>query len=173
MVKTPVFKGSCTAIVTPFTENGIDYERLRKNIDFQYENGISALVVCGTTGENATLSSNEHEELVAFGICVPSMAKALKKSRGRLFPTGWIGILKSMKKNDTLDMLLIAVKPELQGSGLNAVVMDHLISGANKLGIRYGETGPTLETNTKVQSQWNYFPHEQHKRRRCFVKDLD
>ena len=59
-MKTPIFKGSCTAIITPFTEHGIDYERLRRNLDFQYENGTSALVVCGTTGENATLSNDEH-----------------------------------------------------------------------------------------------------------------
>lgn len=64
MVKTPVFKGACTAIITPFTDGGIDYEALGRNIDFQYENGVSAIVVCGTTGENATLTSNEHEELV-------------------------------------------------------------------------------------------------------------
>lgn len=68
MVKTPVFKGSCTAIVTPFNEHGIDYDRLKKNIDYQYENGTAALVVCGTTGENATLSRNEYEELVRFTI---------------------------------------------------------------------------------------------------------
>lgn len=64
MVKVPVFKGSCTAIVTPFNENGIDYERLKRNIEFQYENGSSAILVCGTTGENATHSAEEHEELV-------------------------------------------------------------------------------------------------------------
>ena len=63
-MKTPVFKGSCTAIVTPFTEHGIDYTRLRKNLDFQYENGTAAIVVCGTTGEAATLSNDEHQELV-------------------------------------------------------------------------------------------------------------
>lgn len=68
MVKTPVFKGSCTAIVTPFNEHGIDFDRLKKNIDYQYENGSSALVVSGTTGENATLSRNEYEELVRFAI---------------------------------------------------------------------------------------------------------
>jgi len=68
MVKTPVFKGSCTAIVTPFTEHGIDFDRLKKNIDYQFENGSSALVVSGTTGENATLSRNEYEELVRFTI---------------------------------------------------------------------------------------------------------
>ena len=64
MVKVPVFKGSCTAIVTPFNEHGLDYERLKKNLEFQYENGTSAIVVCGTTGENATHTPNEHDELV-------------------------------------------------------------------------------------------------------------
>ena len=67
-MKTPIFKGSCTAIVTPFTEHGIDYERLRRNLDFQYENGTSAVVVCGTTGENATLTNDEHQELVRAAI---------------------------------------------------------------------------------------------------------
>lgn len=64
MVKIPVFKGSCTAIVTPFSEHGIDYDRLKANLEFQYQNGTSAIVVCGTTGENSTLSSEEHDELV-------------------------------------------------------------------------------------------------------------
>ena len=64
MVKVPVFKGSCTAIVTPFSEHGVDYERLKKNLEFQYENGTSAVVVCGTTGENAPHTPNEHDELV-------------------------------------------------------------------------------------------------------------
>ena len=63
-MKTSVFKGSCTAIITPFKNNGIDYERLKKNLDFQYENGTSAIVVCGTTGENATLSNDEYQEIV-------------------------------------------------------------------------------------------------------------
>lgn len=67
-MKTPVFKGSCTAIVTPFDENGIDYGRLKKNLDFQYENGTAAVVVCGTTGENATLGNDEYLELVHAAI---------------------------------------------------------------------------------------------------------
>ena len=119
-----------------------------------------------------SLVMDEQENLVAFGVCVPSMAEALKRCRGRLFPTGWIGILKSMQKNDTLDMLLIAVDPDLQGTGINAVVMDHILEGAAKLGMVYAETGPTLETNDKVQSQWKFFEHRQHKRRRCFMKNL-
>ena len=68
MVKTPVFKGSCTALITPFNEHGVDYEKLGKNIDFQFENGSAAIVVCSTTGEGATLSDNEQEELVRFAV---------------------------------------------------------------------------------------------------------
>ncbi|MCR5842820.1 MAG: 4-hydroxy-tetrahydrodipicolinate synthase [Oscillospiraceae bacterium] len=67
-MKTPIFKGSCTAIITPFDERGIDYDRLKKNLDFQYENGTAAVVVCGTTGENATLTNDEHQELVRTAI---------------------------------------------------------------------------------------------------------
>lgn len=66
MFKTPIFKGSCTAIVTPFNEGGIDYDKMAELIDFQYDNGTAALVVCGTTGENATMSAYEHEELIEF-----------------------------------------------------------------------------------------------------------
>ena len=68
MVKTPLFKGSCTALVTPLNESGIDYERLRKNIDLQYENGTAAIVICGTTGENAVQNQAEHDELVRVAV---------------------------------------------------------------------------------------------------------
>ncbi len=68
MVKTPVFKGSCTAIITPFDEHGIDYERLKANLAMQYENGSAAVVVCGTTGEAATLSGEEHSELIRVSV---------------------------------------------------------------------------------------------------------
>ena len=76
MVKTPIFQGSCTAIVTPFHEHGFDYERLKKNLAFQYENGTAAVVVCGTTGENATLSQEEHDELVR--VCIRECAGKMK-----------------------------------------------------------------------------------------------
>ena len=82
MTKIPVFKGACTAIVTPFCESGIDYERLRKNLDYQYEHGISAVVVCGTTGENATLNTSEREEL---------LRRAVYENRGRMKLIAGIG----------------------------------------------------------------------------------
>ena len=118
------------------------------------------------------LVMNEQEELVAFGVCIPSLAAALQRSRGKLFPTGWYHVLRSMKHTDALDLLLIAVDPQLQGSGLNVVIMDHILQGAQRNGVTLAETGPTLETNDKVQSQWKFFEHRQHKRRRCYIKDL-
>ena len=115
---------------------------------------------------------DNEEKLVAFGVCAPSMAEAMKKHRGRLFPIGWVDVLRALSKNDTMDLLLIAVDPDVQGLAINAVIMDHIPQGANKMGITKAESGPTLELNEKVQSQWKFFEREQHKRRRCFIKDL-
>ena len=118
------------------------------------------------------LVMDNEEKLVAFGVCAPSMAEAMKKHRGRLFPLGWIDVLYSLSHNDTMDLLLVAVDPEVQGLAINAVVMDHVLQGANRMGIKVAESGPTLETNVQVQSQWKFFEREQHKRRRCYVKDI-
>ena len=116
---------------------------------------------------------NEQNELVAFGVSAPSIAEAMKKSRGRLFPTGWVRVLHAFHKNDTIDLLLIAVRPDLQGKGVNAIILSEVMEGCRKMGIRYAETGPMLEENEKVQTQWQNFPLEQHKRRRCWVKELN
>ncbi len=115
---------------------------------------------------------DEQGELVAMGVGAPSMARAMQKSRGRLFPFGWMGVLRSLRKNDTIDLLLIAVRPDLQGAGVNAIVLDHLLQRVPKLGIRYAETGPQLETNSKILAQWKLFDKDQHKRRRCYIKDI-
>lgn len=117
---------------------------------------------------------NSKDEMVAFGIASPSLEQAQRKSKGKMVPFGWIELLKALKSkhNDTLDLLLIAVKPELQGSGLNAVIMNEMHKKAIKAGFKYAETGPMLENNEKVQAQWKLFNLEQHKRRRCWVKEL-
>ena len=116
---------------------------------------------------------DEHDELVGFGVSAPSMADALKKSKGRLFPLGWIGVLRALKVNDTLDLFLVAVTPEYQGKAVNAILLNHVLKGCHRMGMKKAETGPQLETNHKIQSQWNFFKTEQHKRRRCYVKALD
>ena len=115
---------------------------------------------------------DEQGGLAGFGVAAPSMADALKKSNGRLFPLGWIRVLRALKVNDTLDLFLIAVRPEYQNKAVNAIMLNHVLKGCQKMGIKKAETGPQLETNHKVQSQWNFFKTEQHKRRRCFVKAL-
>ncbi|MBO7609851.1 MAG: N-acetyltransferase [Muribaculaceae bacterium] len=111
-------------------------------------------------------------ELIGVGITIPSMSKALIKCRGRLFPIGWYHLLKAFKKNDTVDLLLIAVKPEYQNKGVNALFFTDLIPHFNKFGYKWADTGHELEENEKVQQQWQYFDTRQNKRRRAFTKDI-
>ncbi|MBO6159084.1 MAG: hypothetical protein J6P72_07475 [Firmicutes bacterium] len=118
------------------------------------------------------LIADQDNRLVAFGVCGLSMAEAMRKCRGHLFPTGWVQVLKSLRHNDAMDMFLIAVKPSLQGTGLNGAVMSYLWQGAMRRGIKIAETGPMLEMNEKVLAQWKTLDLTQHKRRRCFVKKL-
>ena len=123
--------------------------------------------------ELACFVADDQDNLVAFGVSAPSMADALKKSNGRLFPLGWMRVLRALKVNDTLDLFLVAVTEEYRNKAVNAIILNHVLKGAQKMGIRVAETGPQLETNEKVQHQWNFFHTTQHKRRRCFVKRLD
>ena len=116
--------------------------------------------------------TDENENLAGFGVSCPSMASAMQKSHGRLFPFGWIGVLKSLRRNNVLDLLLIAVHPDYQTKGVNAIIMDHIMKSCIKNGIEYAESGPQLELNHKVLSQWNSFDTSQHKRRRCYIKTL-
>jgi len=111
--------------------------------------------------------------IIGFAVLVPSIAKALKKSKGRLFPFGVFRMLKALKgKNDVLEMFFIAVKPELQKMGIPAIIMNHMIQVCIDNGIKYCETGPELELNTDVQSMWKTFDVRNHKRRRCFIKEI-
>lgn len=120
-----------------------------------------------------TIVVDEHDKLVAVGISIQSFSKALQKSRGRLLPTGWWHLLQALRgKTDTVDLLLIAVKPEYQNKGVNALLFADLIPNYIKAGFKYAETNPELLTNEKVQSQWAYFDTRQHKRRRSFSKSL-
>lgn len=115
---------------------------------------------------------NTEDEVVGFGIMAPSLALAIKKSSGRLFPFGFIRILRALKKSTVLDMFLIAVKPEYFGRGVNALILQEGMKKAIENNIIYAETGPELEENIEVQSQWKGFTTEQHKRRRCYIKKI-
>ncbi|HIX26699.1 MAG TPA: N-acetyltransferase [Candidatus Barnesiella excrementigallinarum] len=123
--------------------------------------------------ENVTVIVDEHDELIAVGIALPSLSKALQKSRGRLFPIGFIHLLKALKgKNDGVDLLLVAVRPDYQSKGVNALLFSDLIPVFIRNGYKYAESNPELEMNEKVQSQWQYFEREQHKRRRAYTKKI-
>ena len=114
-----------------------------------------------------------NNKIVAFGIMVPSIAKALKKSNGKILPFGIFRMLKALKgKNDTLEMFLVAVDPSLQAQGIPALIINALLNILAENGVKYCETGPMLETNTKIHSLWRHFDKEQHKRRRCFIKQI-
>jgi GNAT superfamily N-acetyltransferase len=115
---------------------------------------------------------NAADELVAFGITMPSLTKAMQKAGGRLYPFGFIHLLRAMKKNDRAALYLLAVKPEYQGKGVNAVAIDHLNKVFIQHGIRKVESNPELEDNHRVQGQWKHFDTRQHKRRRCYIKHL-
>lgn len=115
---------------------------------------------------------DKNGKMCAFGLGLPTIANAVRKSNGRLFPTGLIRILHALKHNDTLELMLVAVHPDLQGSGLSAVLMNEFTKSCIKNGIKYAESGPELETNDKVQALWKQYDTVLHKRRRCFIKDL-
>lgn len=111
--------------------------------------------------------------MIAFGIVVPSIAKALKKSNGKMFPFGIIRMLKALKgKNDLLEMYLVAVEAQYQLQGVPALLMCTLLKNVIANGVEYCETGPMLETNTAVHSMWRHFEKEQHKRRRCYIMEI-
>ena len=90
-----------------------------------------------------------------------------------MFPFGWIRLLSALKKYDTLDFYLIAVSPEHQNKGVTALIMEDAIETGIKHGVKFAETGPELELNLAIHSQWNSFEYIEHKRRRCFVKHID
>lgn len=119
-----------------------------------------------------SLITNKEGRLVAFGITMPSLSRALQKAKGRLLPFGFIYLLRAMKKNTHGDLYLVAVDKSLQGKGVNAVLMYEITKAYIKNGIQYAESNPELETNEQVQSIWQYYDAQQHKRRRCFIKHL-
>jgi len=115
------------------------------------------------------------DKLVGFGITFPSFSRALKKTRdGRYLPFGWWHLLKILKwhKTDTVDLLLIGVLPEYRSKGANALIFDDLIRQFQAYGFDWAETGPQMETNEGVLSQWQYLESTQHRRHRCYKKDL-
>ena len=116
---------------------------------------------------------NKEGRIIGFGILVPSIAKALKKSNGRLLPFGIFRLLKALKgNNEVLEMFFVAVDPNYQNTGIPAAMMNELLKVCIKNKVKYCETGPELEMNLDVQGMWKSFEKRQHKRRRCFIKEI-
>ena len=123
--------------------------------------------------DHISLVADANDKLVGVGISVPSLSRALIKSRGRMLPFGWYHMLKAIKHEGRIvDLLLIAVAPEYQSRGVNSLFCVDLIPAFNKRGYEWAETNIELENNENVQKQWQYFDIKQHKRRRAFTKDI-
>lgn len=115
---------------------------------------------------------DKNDKLAAFGITMPSLSRALQKSKGKITPISAISLLRAINRNDRLDLMLVAVRPDLQGLGVNAILIESIMEVARDYDINIAETGPELENNTKVQAQWKLFEKRQHRRRRSWIKSL-
>ena len=117
---------------------------------------------------------NEEQEIIGVAITMGRLSHAMQRAHGRLLPTGWWHLLKALKwcHEDCAEMLLIAVRPDYQGMGVNALFFDNLIPIYNQLGFKWAETGPQLEDNVRELSQWKPLKPEFVKRRRCYIKQI-
>lgn len=111
-------------------------------------------------------------KLAAVGIAMPSLSVAAQKAKGRLFPFGACHFLSAMKKPETLDLYLVAVRKDLQNLGLNSILMNEVTANAIKRGVKFAETNAELESNAAIQSFWKFYDAREHKRRRVYRKDL-
>lgn len=144
---------------SPLTKKEIDHY-IKEYLGFLRLDDISIIV-------------DKNDELVAVGISMPSLSQALRRSGGRLFPFGWYHLLRAIRGNvDVVDLLLIAVKPEYQSKGVNALLFADLIPAYNANGYKYAESNLELEGNENVQRQWEYFERRQHRRRRAWRRPL-
>jgi len=115
---------------------------------------------------------DEKDDVVALGIAMPSFTKALQKAKGHLFPFGWYYMLNALRKNDMVDLYLMAVHPDYQNKGINSILFAELMPRFAKNGYKFAETNPELESNTRMSSQWGSFEHVNHKTRRVYIKNI-
>lgn len=117
----------------------------------------------------------ETDDVVGFGIAIPSLSRALQKSGGKLFPFGWYHLLRALKskKNPIVDLMIMGILPEYQGKGVNAMIFNDFIPSSYKSGFKFAESNPELEINNKMVSLWDGFDAENHKMRRAYIKHLN
>ena len=119
-----------------------------------------------------TIVLNEQDKVIGFQVTMPSLSKAFQKAKGRLFPFGFIHILRALKKPEYLDLYLVGILPEYQNKGVSAIFMNELTKIAIANNIISAETNSELEENTKVQEFWKYYDARQHKRKRIYFKEF-
>ena len=123
--------------------------------------------------DHISMVVDKTDTLIAVGITIPSISKALIKGRGRFFPLGWYHLLKAIRGGtNVVDLLLIAVKPEYQNRGVNSLLFNDLIPVYIKQKYKWAESNPELELNEKVRQQWAYFEVDENKLRRAFTKKI-
>ena len=115
---------------------------------------------------------DENDRVVAFGLGLPSLAETVQKSKGKLTLPAIIGLLRAKKHMKVFDFGLIGVRPEYHGKGLTAIIIKQMFEQMKKYNLEHCETNHSLETNKKIILTWKNFEHEQHKRRRCYIKRL-
>ncbi|MBR5924634.1 MAG: N-acetyltransferase [Bacteroidales bacterium] len=121
-----------------------------------------------------TSIENENGEIVAFGITMPSLADALIKSRGRIFPFGWWPLLKALfiKHSEGSELLLMGARSDVRKTGVTALVVCDMVEKYHKLGVKWAETNAELEENHSIRNHFEAFDRVQHKRRRAYKKEI-
>lgn len=121
---------------------------------------------------SCVIDTKQKDKMIGFGVSIPSFSEALRKTnRGRLLPFGWWHLMKALKwhKTTVVDLLLIGVLPEYRVKGANALIFNDLIEWYRRYGFEYAQTGPQMETNKGVLSQWQYLDAKCNKRHRIYV----
>lgn len=122
-----------------------------------------------------TLVVNEENEPVGLAVCMPDVGDALRSCGGKLFPFGWYKLLKMLKSKtiESLTLLIIGVRPDYHGKGVNSLFMADQVPFVKKYGVKRVETTSILESNKKSLSNFTDFAKTQHKRRRAYVKPIE
>ncbi|MCT6764041.1 GNAT family N-acetyltransferase [Riemerella anatipestifer] len=116
--------------------------------------------------------SDEHNDLIAFAITMPSYSRALQKAKGKLLPFGWWHFLQASKKNDRANFYLIGIRPDYQRRGVTSIIFEEIYKVFKQKGVRFLETNPELEENKNIQLLWQDYNPVNHKRRRTYSLDI-
>ncbi|MDP4281862.1 MAG: hypothetical protein Q8867_06885 [Bacteroidota bacterium] len=110
------------------------------------------------------------DDVLGFGVSMPSLTSALQKCNGKIFPFGFYHILKAIRKNKIIDMYLLGIRPDYQKKGILSLIYESLHKAYLKNGVELALTNPQLEENFNALTVWKNYPGRQNVRRRCFIK---